>query len=58
MGSSEGEITGQRRVKPAGIVVMGWLLLGILSLFTKMVGYNFLRPNGCPGQTCQDLRLA
>ncbi|MEY9783940.1 hypothetical protein ABIA23_005407 [Sinorhizobium fredii] len=42
MGSSEGEITGQRRVKPAGIVVMGWLLLGILPLFTKMVGYNFL----------------
>ncbi|WEX86638.1 hypothetical protein PZN02_002941 [Sinorhizobium garamanticum] len=43
MGSSTRETTtGQPRVRPAGVLLIVWLLLGMLPVFANMVGYNFL----------------
>lgn len=39
---SNGEVARQPRIKLAGILLIVWLLLGMLPLFPKMVGYDFL----------------
>ncbi|MBB4189646.1 hypothetical protein [Sinorhizobium terangae] len=42
MGASKGEMTGQPRIKPARILLFVWVQLGVLPVFAKMIGYNFL----------------